>query len=61
MKLTAELNKSIEEIEHWLEVADSELLGITLTEEQRLQVNTTFKTLNFVKKVHLNIESEMEE
>jgi len=61
MKLTAELNKSIEELEHWLEVADSELLGITLTEVQRLQVNTTFKTLNFVKKIHLNIESEKEE
>lgn len=61
MTLLKEIERAICESEQWENVADSELLGIKLTEQQRMQVETVIKTLKFVKKIHLNIESEKED
>jgi len=54
-QLTTELNKSIEESENWLKMANGELLGICLQSEEVAQVETVIRTLKMVKQLNLNI------
>jgi len=58
--LTKELNKSIEESENWLNMANGELLGICLRSEEVAQVETVIRTLKMVKQLNLNIIESQE-
>ena len=53
--IESEIDNRIREIQDWLYLSGSDLLGITLSDEQTSTAETVMRTLNMVKKINADL------